>query len=254
MMKKATFFIIAALIILSCNNDDDDNTPVDVNLLFNFSQNWEGSSVSAVDIGTTIFTNENNDELTIARLRYLISNIQLTNSDGVTTNVEGYQLIDLSDLSTLSFNPNLTVPAGNYTMSFVYGFNEEDNVNGAYPDLNAASWNWPENLGGGYHFMQMDGQYDVNTTIPKPYNYHNGTARVSDGVFEQNFVEVVIPNSLEVRPGKAIEIIMDISEWYKNPYTWDLSVYDTPLMGNYDAQKKMNLNAGSVFSALISNL
>jgi hypothetical protein len=252
-MKKIAFFIIAAMIAISCNNDDDDNTPVDVSLLFNFSQNWEGTNVSAVDIGTTIFTNENSDQLTIARLRYLISNIQLTNMDGVTTNIEGYQLVDLSDSSTLSFVPNVTVLEGSYTMSFVYGFNEEDNVEGAYPDLNAASWNWPVELGGGYHFMQMDGQYDVNTTAPMPYNYHNGTAKVSDGDFEQNFVIITIPNLIEVREGGTIEIIMDISEWYKNPYTWDLSVYNTSLMANYDAQKKMNLNAGSVFSAISNN-
>lgn len=252
-MKKVTFFIIAAMIACSCNNDDDDNTPVNVSLLFNFSQNWEGTNVSAVDIGTTIFTNENNDQLTIARLRYLISNIQLTNSDGVTTDIEGYQLVDLSDASTLSFAPNVSVLEGSYTMSFVYGFNEEDNVGGAYPDLNAASWNWPAELGGGYHFMQMDGQYDVDTTAPMPYNYHNGTAKVSDGVFEQNFVEVTIPNLIEVSEGGTIEIIMDISEWYKNPYTWDLSVFDISLMANYDAQKKMNLNAGSVFSANSNN-
>lgn len=251
-MKKAIFFIVAALITFGCSNDDD-NSPVDVSLLFNFSQNWEGISIGSSDIGTTIFTNENNDELTIARLRYLISNIRLTNSNGLTTNVEGHQLVDISDASTLSFNPNIMIPQGSYSLSFVYGLNEEDNVSGAYADLNAASWNWPEELGGGYHFMQMDGQYDVNTTAPKPYNYHNGTARVSEGVFEQNFVEVTIPNAIEVTEGGAIEIIMDVSEWYKNPYTWDLSVYDISLMANYDAQKKMNLNAATVFSASSSN-
>lgn len=251
-MKKIIFFIVAAMITFGCSNDDD-NSPVDVDLLFNFSQNWEGTNVSTADIGTTIFTNENNDELTIARLRYLISNIRLTNSNGQTTQIEGYQLVDITDASTLTFDPDVTISEGSYSLSFVYGFNEEDNISGAYPDLNAASWNWPEDLGGGYHFMQMDGQYDVSTTAPKPYNYHNGTARVSAGVFEQNFVEVTIPNALQITQGGSIEIIMDISEWYKNPYTWDLSVYDTSLMANYDAQKKMNLNAGTVFSASSSN-
>ena len=143
------------------------------------------------------------------------------------------------------------VPEGNYTLSFIYGFNQADNIDNAYNDLNTASWNWPAMLGGGYHFLQFDGMYDVNTDTPKPFNYHNGTARVSEGVFEQNFVPFNLTNNLQIEAGSVIEIKMDIAEWFKNPYSWDLDMYNTPLMPNYEAQKLMQQNAATVFSAAI---
>ena len=129
----------------------------------------------------------------------------------------------------------------------IWGFNEEDNIDAAYPELNSESWNWPAMLGGGYHFMQLDGMYQVDTTTPKPFNYHNGTAMVSSGVFEQNFVNIEFSTPITITNHASIEIQMNVSEWFKNPYTWDLNVYDVSLMANYEAQKLMQQNASSVF-------
>lgn len=250
-MKKIALLLILAIAFVSCNNDDD-NTPINVDLIFNFTQNWDGNNVTNGDFDTTVYTNEKGHKLKIARIRYLISRLSLKNSTGDIYNIDGYNFIDMEDSSNFTFDPNLEIPEGTYTLSFIYGFNEEDNISEAYPDLNTASWNWPEMLGGGYHFLQFDGMYDVDTSEPKPFNYHNGTAKVSDGVFEQNFVEIQLTNNLVVKDGDKIEIQMNIAEWFKNPYQWDLDVYNTPLMPNYDAQKLMQQNAATVFSAIIN--
>jgi hypothetical protein len=251
-MKKIGFLILTVTLLIGCSNDDDnDNAPINISVLFNFSQNWDGITVSSADFGTTDYITDFGHEINILRIRYLISRLVLTNSDGVAYPVGDYNLIDMDDPSTFTFDPNVMVPEGNYTLSFVYGFNQADNTDNAYNDLNTASWNWPQMLGGGYHFMQFDGMYDVNTTIPMPFNYHNGTAKVSDGVFEQNFVQFNLTNNLLIEAGSVIEINMNIAEWFKNPYSWDLDVYNTPLMPNYDAQKLMQQNAATVFSAVM---
>ena len=73
----------------------------------------------------------------------------MTNSTGDEISIAGnndYNLVDLSDNSTLNYATNIVVPPGTYTkISFVYGFNEEDNMDGAYEDLNSANlelaWN-----------------------------------------------------------------------------------------------------------------
>ena len=44
---------------------------------------------------------------------------------------------------------------------------------------------------------------------------------------------------------------MDIAEWFKNPNIWDFNVYNTSLMPNYEAQKLMQENAATVFSASV---
>lgn len=248
-MKKIALMLVMAIVAFGCNKDDDNPTPKTATVTFDFTQNWDGKDVSKADFNKTTYTNAKGTFLSISKLRYLISRIELHKEDGTTVSFDDYQLIDLTDESSLTLTPALSIPTGSYTgISFVYGFNKEDNVSGAYPDLNAASWNWPSMLGGGYHFMQMEGNYDDTSGTPQPYAYHNGTARVSEGNFEQNFITFDLDKNFTVKKDANIEIQMNIAEWYKNPLTWDLNVYNVDLMGNYLAQKDMHRNGGDVFS------
>lgn len=230
-------------------NTDDGSCVYNKNITFNFTQNWDGQAVTNADFNNTIFTNEFGSLLNISKLRYLISRISLLKADGSTVDFEEYKLIDLTDPTSLKLTPAIMAATGDYNgIAFTYGFNEKDNTSGAYPDLNAANWNWPAMLGGGYHFMQMEGKYDDNNGGEPPYAYHNGTARVSNGVFEQNFLTFIFTQNFTITNDATIEIKMNIAEWYKNPYTWNLNDYNTDLMMNYDAQKLMHDNGETVFS------
>ncbi|MDN3722897.1 hypothetical protein QRD02_00760 [Aequorivita sp. SDUM287046] len=272
-MKKLALLFAMAVIIISCGNDDDaqpevlgctDATSINYNpsatiddgscvynknITFNFSQNWDGQSVSVADFNNTLYTNEFGNKLNISKLRYLISRISLKRADGTTVDFEEYNLIDVEDSTTVFLAPAMMATTGDYTgISFIYGFNEEDNISGEYPDLNAANWNWPDMLGGGYHFLQMEGSYDDVNNMPQPYAYHNGTARVSEGVFEQTYITFNFNQNFTITEDANIEIKMNIAEWYKNPYTWDLNDLDTDLMMNYEAQMHMYENGPTVFS------
>ncbi len=271
-MKKIALLLVLATVAFGCNESDDstpevlgcmDSDSLNYNpdattddgscvyaktLTFTFTQNWGGTPVTSANFNNTEYTNEAANVLKISKLRYLISAIELHGVDS-TLVFNDYKLVDLTDANSLSLTISSSVPTGDYTgISFVYGFNKEDNVSGAYPDLNAANWNWPAMLGGGYHFMQMEGTYKDTNGDTQPYAYHNGTARVSDGVFEQNFIPFDFNRNFTVSDDTTIEIKMDISEWYKNTYTWDLNVYNVDLMMNYDAQKHMHENGPTVFS------
>jgi hypothetical protein len=244
-MRTIAILALAALAAVSCKDVDEDIPP----RTLNFTQNWDGAPVSQADLGVTDFINANNDTLDISRLRYLISKIRLENDEGTVFQLDDYQLVDVADESSRTVTPDAIIPNGTYTMTFVYGFDQADNIDGAYPDLNAAGWSWPAMLGGGYHFLQMDGTYDLRADIPKPFNYHNGTARVSEGNFEANHITYSIPE-VRVRGRGIIEIQMNIAEWFKNPYTWVLDDFNTPLMPNYEAQKLMNQNGANVFTVV----
>ena len=102
-------------------------------------------------------------------------------------------------------------------------------------------------LGGGYHFMQMEGKFKHlgNDSI---YAYHHGTARVSTGVFEQNFFNVNLAGLTLTGANVEMEIKMNIAEWYKNPNIWDLNALHAPLMPVYNAQIMMKENGPSSFS------
>jgi len=249
-MKKIQRLLPIILLCFIACNDDDDNSTSEVTVDFTFSHHWDDIIIDQNNLTTINVTNANGETLNFTRLRYLVSRFQLERNDGTTYAFNGYKFTDMSDADSYNFTPsNNTIPTGTYTLKFIWGFNEEDNINGAYLDLNSASWNWPAQLGGGYHFLQMDGQYNSNTS-PSNYNYHNGMARVSENppVYEQNFAEIALSTPIEITSNTTINIEMNIAEFFKNPHTWDLNVYDTPLMPNYTAQKMMQDNVATVFS------
>jgi len=230
-------------------NTDDGSCIYTKNVTFNFTQNWDGKAVTVADFNTTPYTNAFGNTLQISKLRYLVSRISLHKADGSTVDFEEYKLIDLTEPASLTLTPAIMATTGDYTgISFTYGFTEKDNTSGAYPDLNAATWNWPAMLGGGYHFMQMEGSYNDTAGAPQPYAYHNGTARVSPDVFEQNYISFNFNQNFTINDDTTIEIKMNIAEWYKNTYLWDLNVYNSGLMMIYDAQIRMHENGSTVFS------
>ncbi len=240
---KTILFLSLILFVTSCNDDDDKLT--NGNITLNFTHNWDGQSISSSEFNTTNLTNANGEIISISKLRHLISNINLVKSNGDITSLSDYVLIDVTNnVTSIEIKD---VPLDTYSnMIFTFGFNEEDNIDGEYLDLNSTSWNWPLMLGGGYHFMQFEGKYGA-TGIENPFAYHMGTARVDIGVFEQNFFEVTL-DGFSLTDNTKIEIKMNIAEWFKNPFTWDLKVLNSNLMPNYDAQKMMNQNGKSVFS------
>lgn len=248
-MKKIFAILIFALFTFStCSEDKDDNATLNVLVNFKFSHTWDDTVINSDNLTNVTVTNSNGETINISRIRYLISRFELVNNNGTSYIFNGYKFTDLSDESTYDFIPeNNTIPIGTYTLKFVWGFNEEDNIDGAYADLNSASWNWPAMLGGGYHFLQFDGMYNVDTS-PSPFNFHNGTARVSMDEFEQNFATIELATPIVITEQSTIDVTMNISEFFRNPNTWDLNILDTPLMPNYDAQKMMQANVMSVFT------
>jgi hypothetical protein len=254
-MKTQNKFLIALLIgasalITSCSKDSNPSTGGGItptsNLTFNFTHNFDGVDVSIANFNQFDFVNENNDTLNLTRLRYLISDIRLFKSNGDSVLIDGYQLVDVTNSIGLIYTPIDDIPTGAYTgISFTFGFDSLDNT-GNYADLNSANWNWPASIGGGYHFLQMEGKYkDMGSDIG--YAYHMGMATPSPGVFEQNYFRADL-GAINITGDATIEIRMDIAEWYKNPFTWDLNDMHSMLMPNYNAQIKMNQNGKSVFS------
>ena len=249
-MKTRILAIICLAFVLSSCSEDNDISLEPVAITLNFSHSWDGIEITNADFNELKFTNENEQDLSIERLRYLISEISLTHESGVVTVLDEYNLVDLTNTEGLSFTTSKTILPGDYTsITFRFGFSNEYNIDGAYPDLNTANFNVPNALGGGYHFMQFDGKYRDITSVEAPFNYHvisaidpTNTNDPKDTSFSLNIGAATIGGNTN------IQIEMDVSEWFKNPTIWNLNEYDVNLMGNYDVQLLMNQNGSSVFS------
>jgi len=245
-MRMLLFLLTGLLAWSACSSPEEAQS---ASVAVRFSHNWENTPVNAADFNILKFTNENGEMLSIERLRYLVSNVILTSASNEIYKLSSYQLVNLGEEKvTIEGNE---VPAGDYKLSFVFGFTDTENVDGSYPDLNAASFNVPGMLGGGYHFMQFDGKYIGQNLAPAGFNYHVIRAvNIEDPnnlVFQDTSIKVSL-GVVAIRATTEIEIKMNIAEWFKNPNTWDLNTLNTVLMPNFDAQILMHQNGKSVFS------
>lgn len=249
-MKKIISKFTILLIIFSCGKDNDNNV-FQVNPTFNFTHNWDGTNVSNTNFNTIQFTNANGNDLSITKLRYLISKITFTGSAGEELVLDGYNLVDVTNNSNLSFTPINTIPQGNYSnVKFTFGFDNDDNYNGNYADLNSASWNVPGMLGGGYHYMQLEGKFIDDTATETGYAYHAIRAVDNSGatqVFQDTFFEVNL-GAVTITNNATFNIEMNIAQWFKSPNTWNLNVLNNMLMPNFNAQVLMFENGQNVFS------
>ncbi|KAB1160775.1 hypothetical protein F7018_02560 [Tenacibaculum aiptasiae] len=240
-MKKY-FALFLSLLLLSCSSDNDE--PIkEVTIKLNFTQNWDGTAIEKSDISNTEFTNKAGTKLTIDKLRYLISRITLTDGNQNATVFDGYKLVDVSNVDDLTHTLPQKISEGSYKLTMTFGFNNDDNKDGIHKDLN--DFSVPQMLGGGYHFMQMDGKYLNSKNIKSPFNYH--AIKAVDNTdpanlkFEDTFFTVELGTIL-VTNNATIEIRMNVAEWFKNPNEWDLNTLNTSLMSNFNAQKLMAAN------------
>ena len=270
-MNKIALIFTMAIIAIGCKNDDDttidilgctDSTSLNFNsaatvddnsciypvpVSFNFTQNWDGNTIQNSDFENTTYTNAFGTQLTVSKLVYLISDITFTDSSGTVYDASDFNLIDSRQGTNLTFTPNIQIPPGDYAVSFTFGFNDEDNIDGAYPELNLTPegpWGVPAALGGGYHYMRLEGKYTDMAAGQTGYAYHairaNDTSMtpllLQDTSFVVNLGQVTISDNTN------IEVEMNIAEWFKNPNLWDLNVLFATLMPNFNAQVLMSEN------------
>ena len=251
-MKFNLIILAFTLVFVACEKDNDDNISPVTAVNFKFIHKWEETEVSNSDFNSIQFTNAYGNELSIERLRYLISKIKLTKNTGEVITIDEYNLVDLEDANSLNFSTNQTVAVGSYSdISFVFGFTNEDNTDGTYADLNSATWNVPAMLGSGYHYMQMDGKYINNSNVESGYNYHSIRAVDNPGsnpTFPQDTFFEVSLGEITLTGATEITIAMNIAQWFKQPNTWNLNEYNQMLMPNSTAQILMYQNGQNVFN------
>ncbi|WP_299014777.1 MbnP family protein [uncultured Polaribacter sp.] len=242
-MKKIVSLFLIVILFSSCKDDVECCVNPGGSVTLKFTHNWNGTPITEADFNQLKFTNANGDQLSIEKLRYVITNINLLDT-------KNRNLVDLGQNTGLS----LTIPnqkADLINLKFRFGFKDEDNTDGIYQDLNTVNFNVPNMLGGGYHYMQFDGKFVAANNQEAGFNYHaiRAVNRTDPNnlVFKDTSFEVDL-GEIEIINDTTIEIKMNVAEWFKNPNTWNLNELNTVLMPNFDAQILMNENGQSVFS------
>lgn len=207
-MKFIKFFmaILLCSIVISCYNDDDTMESLN---------GQTGSLVVKFDNGVgdqdfifgTTYNKSGGESYKLETLKYIVSNIELTASDGTTflyPEDKNVFIVDEADGNNAG-EIRLTledVPAADYTrISFGVGIDQERYGKGADGQgdfLQKAQdeemlWSWAT----GFRFVRLDGVYSDTSVTDVALNVHMGSVGTSLDNYRE--VEMDLPNTVLVR-------------------------------------------------------
>lgn len=210
------------------------------------------------------YTNEAGNQYLVTEIQWFLSNITLQNEQGevytlthreaenlANTPLERVFYIDtnLPGTGTLAMAP---IPCGRYVaLRFTFGLDEQDNRTGLFTDPPESNMFWPEPLGGGYHYMKLNGKYLDGNGQLAPLNIHLGIGQDSTlTTFYQNAFTVELPIDLEVLENEEniLPLNMNIDNWFCGPHSYDFQTFGSAIMQNQEAQQLLKENGHDVFS------
>ena len=253
MMKTRHLVILVALLAVACIKP---NETAEIDLNIGYEVNGE-----ALVTDTLRYVNEAGNQFLITEIQWFLSNIELKNETGDWTMLHQRSLSDTLDISrvfyidtdipesqTLHAEP---LPIGHYTaLRFTFGLDETDNRTGLFNDPPESEMFWPDVLGGGYHYMKLNGKYINEEGRLAPLAIHLGIGQNEDCTeFYQNFFIVELPIDFEVTANakNQLDLTMVIDNWFRNPHTIDFNEFGSHIMQNQTAQRLLNGNGKDVF-------
>lgn len=260
-MKKIIALTITAILFTMLNScKEKDDGPGSIRLIFN--ERIDGEILKP---DTLKYVNEAGNQYMINEVQYFISKFTLYFSDGESYTVKdnmGIHYVDSDIPESKSRDIPEDIPSGHVdSIVFVFGLDEADNQSNIFPNPPESNMFWPEELGGGYHYMKLNGKYQDTNNMMAPFNFHLGIGQTYDTAgqvtsFVQNYFKVSFPlvmmSSLfvDIKPDQTTELIltMNIESWFATPNTWDFNYWGGMMMQNQAALEAACENGRDVFS------
>lgn len=240
-------------------SDDPEPTQETGKIIINFHHYCEGSPL---DFDIRKYVNEAGNEYMVNEIQYFISDVKL-HADDKTILIDDWNdihYVDTDISSTQVWNVYDEIPADAYnSITFTFGISEEKNQSLMYTDPPESLMFWPEYLGGGYHYMKLNGKWLDTTGLERPFNFHLGIGQVYDPVtgeitgFIQNYFDVgVINSSFIVEKGKVttIDLLMHVDRWFSDPHTYNHNEWGGDIMQKQAAMMLGCENGWNVFEIL----
>ncbi len=205
---------------------------------------------TAIALGTdTPYTNAAGNMFGVTRLSYFVSDVTLTLVDATEVAVAGAHYVDHDTVETRTYDLPIGTTTGDLaTITFTMGLGPALNVSGSFPSAPESLMEWPEMMGGGYHYMKFEGRYVDDTESPFNFMTHSGGLAGMDYSFEV----VLDATGLTVADGATFTVEMNLDQWFTDPNTWDLNDYFNEthrgIMGDAAAQASLMANGSTVFS------
>jgi hypothetical protein len=258
-LSISLLMIIFSIAFLGCDKKTDDPIAKPAGkLIINFEHYLDNAPVVR---DSFMYTNAAGNNYKFTLVRYFISDVKLYKSDGSIKLIDDwtdYFYIDTDIPSRLKWVVYDSIPIGDYdSISFHFGFKDIDNHSFMFVNQPESNMVWPEDLGGGYHYLQLEGKWRYSSTISIGYAYHLGRGQSRDAnnqpvaPFFDNSFRVSLPSSsFSIADGKTTEVNfrMNIEKWFMEPHIWDHNAIGGDIMENQPAMKMAQENGWNVFS------
>ena len=240
-MKKAWLIILLSLLVASCTKKEENGF---VDICVDYSVNNE-----PLIIDTLCYTNEAGNEFLVTEIQWFVSKWELQDEQGrwIASDRIFYIDTNIPESQTLRMD---SIPIGKYKkVRFTFGLDESDNLSGRFSDPPESNMFWPEQLGGGYHYMKLNGKFVNEAGQLVPLNIHLGRLHEEDNHFT---VELPIDFSITESTENQLHLTMIIDNWFRSPNLYDFNEYGSAIMQNQAAQNVLKQNGQDVFDICIN--
>ncbi len=258
MIKKFFLYISLILILVHAGCGDEPVQP-DHNtgkLTISF-RHYFGQD--RLEFDSVHFFNEAGNDMIFSELQYFISDVTLHYRDGSEYLIDAWKDIHYVDSdipSTQTWNVYDSIPAGTVdSVTFTFGINEDKNQSFLFVNPPESFMFWPDILGGGFHYLKLNGKWLTTNQQILPFNFHLGIGQIYDGNgnitgFIQNYFTVSLKNrTFEIVKDDTaqIGIFMDVANWFRTPNNWDFNYWGGDIMQNQAAMHAACENGHDVF-------
>jgi hypothetical protein len=256
--------LFAFIMVSSCKKDPVVETPTSTsgNLKIEFSHSVGSDSLV---LHSNQYVNEAGNHYEIDELMYFISDVTLHLHNGSTKFIDettALHYVNVTMPATLLWNISDTISQGAIdSVSFIFGLSAARNQSNIFVNPPESNMAWPDILGGGYHYMMLNGKWTDPSLVDQPFNFHMGIGQIyTDTIthntstitgYVQNYFTVTLPTpGLAINPNSTstLKLQMDISSWFKTPHTWDFNYWGGAVMQNQRALNTIKENGFDVFS------
>lgn len=234
------FLFFSGLFLAACGSETNDVEPYGDSLKISIGFNFDRAHIGD---GTIISETEAGYPISISRLQFYLSDWIVERKDGTKIYSDVVALIDASIESSLQFSLDLKTSSDWETLHFLIVLPHHLNHTNALKNiLENQNMAWPEPMGGGYHFLKLEGRF---SDIQEEFGYamHIGM----DTYVIPIQLHLAGMDELIERSGE-IKLHMNIDEWFKNPHTYDFNREGNYSMGDFSAMHKLSQNGQSLFS------
>ncbi|MDP1623049.1 MAG: hypothetical protein Q8M08_12010 [Bacteroidales bacterium] len=260
------FWPVILLLLLamasSCYKDDDpipDAPSGTVSFTIDHRVNGEPLQLNELK-----YTNAAGNIYMVNDLMYFISDITFYRNDGSRKVIGAWKEIFYVDevipaTKTIKFPDK--IPTGSYdSISFIFGISEAKNKSFMFVNPPEVIMGWPEVLGGGYHYMMLNGKWKDTTGTVMPFNFHLGIGQLYKGngynidsiyAFVQNYFRVTLPGSsfqMADKGNLTFLLTMNIEKWFESPHVYDHNHWGGAIMQRQPAMQMAKENGWDVFS------